>query len=80
MMTDKDTLIPFVCAELQFTVWTFVCYVIASLYDHWYQTTTQNKSVSINSYRAHGYGRVYLPYCKVADTPFNIQGDDMYTQ
>ena len=24
------------------------------------------------------YGRVYLPLFKVADTPFHIQGDDMY--
>ena len=26
-----------------------------------------------------GYERVYLPLCKVADTPFHIQGDDMNT-
>ena len=24
-----------------------------------------------------GYERVYLPLCKVADTPFHIQGDDI---
>ena len=24
-----------------------------------------------------GYERVYMPLCKVADTPFHIQGDDM---
>ena len=28
-------------------------------------------------YRRPGYERVYLPLCKVADTPFHIQGDDM---
>ena len=26
--------------------------------------------------RPLGYERVYLPLCKVADTPFHIQGDD----
>ena len=25
-----------------------------------------------------GYERVYLPLCKVADTPFHIQGDGMF--
>ena len=24
------------------------------------------------------YGRVYLPLCKVADTPFHIQWDELY--
>ena len=28
--------------------------------------------------RLLGYERVYLPLGKVADTPFHIQGDDMY--
>ena len=28
-----------------------------------------------NNYRPPGYERVYLPLCKVADTPFHIQGD-----
>ena len=27
--------------------------------------------------RPVGYERVYLPLCKVADTPFHIQGDDL---
>ena len=27
-----------------------------------------------------GYERVYLPLCKVADTPFHIKGDDIYSQ
>ena len=30
-------------------------------------------------YRPLGYERVYLPLYKVADTPFHIQGDDIYT-
>ena len=34
--------------------------------------------VSIASYCPLGYERVYLPLCKVADTPFHIQGDDMF--
>ena len=29
-------------------------------------------------YRPLGYERVYLPLCKVADTPFHIQGGDIY--
>ena len=29
-------------------------------------------------YRLFGYERVYLPLCKVADTPFHIQGDDIF--
>ena len=28
-------------------------------------------------FRPLGYGRVYLPLCKVADTPFHIQGHDL---
>ena len=28
-------------------------------------------------YRPPGYERVYLTLCKVADTPFHIQGDDI---
>ena len=28
---------------------------------------------------ALGYERVYLPLCKVADTPFHIQGDEILT-
>ena len=31
------------------------------------------------TYRPLGYERVHLPLCKVADTPFHIQGDDMYS-
>ena len=27
--------------------------------------------------RTIGYEKVYLPLCEVADTPFQIQGDDM---
>ena len=27
--------------------------------------------------RPLGYERVYLPFCKVADTPFHIQGDQV---
>ena len=34
-----------------------------------------NVSMSL-CYRHLGYERVYLPLGKVADTPFNIQGDD----
>ena len=30
--------------------------------------------------RPLGYERVYLPLCKVADTPFHIQGDEMSDQ
>ena len=30
-----------------------------------------------NTCRPVGYERVYLPLCKVADTPFHIQGDDV---
>ena len=28
--------------------------------------------------RPFGYKRVYLPLRKVADTPFHIQGDELY--
>ena len=28
--------------------------------------------------RPLGYERVYLPLCKVADTPFHIQGDEIF--
>ena len=28
-------------------------------------------------YRPLGYGRLYLPLCKVADTSFHIQGDEL---
>ena len=28
-------------------------------------------------YSPLGYERVYLPLCKVADTPFHIQGDEL---
>ena len=31
-----------------------------------------------NTHRPFGYERVYLSLYKVADTPFNIQGDDMH--
>ena len=34
--------------------------------------------IHIYIYRPLGYERVYLPLCKVADTPFHIQGDDMF--
>ena len=34
----------------------------------------------ISLYRPLGYERVYLTLCKVADTPFHIQGDDMCNQ
>ena len=30
------------------------------------------------TYRPLGYERVYLPLCKAADTPFYIQGNDIY--
>ena len=30
-----------------------------------------------DNHRPLGYERVYLPLCKVADTPFHIQGDAM---
>ena len=29
------------------------------------------------THRLLGYERVYLPLCKVADTPFHTQGDNM---
>ena len=29
-----------------------------------------------DTYHSLGYERVYLPLCKVADTPFHIQGDE----
>ena len=29
-------------------------------------------------YHPIGYEKVYLPLCKVADTPFHIQGDEMF--
>ena len=32
-------------------------------------------SVSGGTRRHRGYGRVYLPLIKVANTPFHIQGD-----
>ena len=35
------------------------------------------KRALITSYRPLGYERVDLPLCRVADTPFHIQGDDM---
>ena len=31
-------------------------------------------------YTNPGYERVYLPLYKVADTPFNIQGNDLLTK
>ena len=31
------------------------------------------------SNRPLGYERVYLPLCKVTDTPFHMQGDEMYS-
>ena len=33
---------------------------------------------SDHKYRPLGYERVYLPLCKVADTPFHAQGDDIF--
>ena len=33
--------------------------------------------LSLLIFRPPGYERVYLPLCKVADTPFHIQGDDL---
>ena len=33
---------------------------------------------NMTTYRPLGYERVYLPLCRVADTPFHIQGDDMW--
>ena len=32
--------------------------------------------LSTNIKRPLGYERVYMPRCKVADTPFHIQGDE----
>ena len=43
------------------------CYVITSI----------RKSFCL-VYRTFGYEKVYLQLCKMADTPFHIQGDDMY--
>ena len=35
---------------------------------------------TIYIYRPLGYERVYLPLYKVADTPFQIQGDDILSK
>ena len=34
-------------------------------------------TTKVADHRPLGYERVYLPLCKVADTPFYIQGDDI---
>ena len=33
---------------------------------------------NLNIYRPLEYERVCLPLCQVADTPFHIQGDELY--
>ena len=44
----------------------------------------KNKTIRIEAdlsgvyiYRPLGHERVFLPLCKVADTPFHIQGDNI---
>ena len=37
------------------------------------------RMVLFGYFRPLGYERVYLPLCKVADTPFHIRGDDLST-
>ena len=32
----------------------------------------------MSTFRPLGYERVSLPLCEVADTPFHIQGDDLF--
>ena len=34
---------------------------------------------NMSTLRPLGYERAYMPLCKVADTPFHIQGDDWMT-
>ena len=34
-------------------------------------------TIILGIFRPLGYERVYLPLCKVADTPFHSQGDDL---
>ena len=43
----------------------------------WLNTVLEEKDEIISN-RPFGYERVYLPLWKVADTPFHIQGDEMY--
>ena len=51
----------------------------------WWAATLAHKLTHIVNisdlviHRSLGYERVYLPLCKVADTPYHIQGDDMCT-
>ena len=42
--------------------------------------TSKAYSITYTACRPLGYGRVYLPLYKVADTPFHIQGVDVYTK
>ena len=49
-----------------------VCYLHSSVMEACYAVNHINRHI----YRPLGYVRVYLPLCKVADTPFHIQGDD----
>ena len=37
---------------------------------------SKGKPTDTGIYRPLGYERVYLPLCKVPDTPSHIQGDD----
>ena len=39
-----------------------------------------HQDVWITTYRPLEYERVYLPFGKVADTPFHIQVDDMFAE
>ena len=42
-----------------------------------YHTALYKFKSLIDKIRPLGYERVYLPLCKMADTPFHIQGDDL---
>ena len=38
----------------------------------------KNEDMLQNIYSPLEYERVYLPLCKVADTPFHMQGHELY--
>ena len=42
-----------------------------------YICATDLRDISLLKSHPLGYKRVYLPLCKVADTPFYIQGDEV---
>ena len=51
--------------------------VSVTVYNYVHQSYTQ-WYVKCLTFRPLGYERVYLPLCNVADTPFHIQGDELY--